>query len=427
MQAVGVAKYFASKSDWQAVASTVYAAGLRVGTRIARVLSGLVLTAILARTASAATPPVAVKNLTAWYDASDASTIQYSTSPSVAHWTDKSGSGNTLSQAGSSNQPSAASVNGHAALTFSGSAFLTSSTMNTYATGSAPGSTFIVAAYSGGATDGTSVLLDYGQATALNDRAIRKKSGSLIAFATLAGGNDVVSNASWGSTPTLVYAQFGPSATSVNVNGGSLTSANYVPATTASTSLYLGQKQGGGGFYWVGNVYETLMYNAALTTTEQQFIEGYLACKWGFQASLPAAHPYYSSCPTTATPTLSVALGVVPAGLQSPGTDLAYTSTFTNASGTLIYSPVISDPIPAHTWFKVGTAGGSMGGTGLSLSLTYSNDGGTTYAYTPTSGGGGAAAGYDALVTNVRWSLGGSIGPAPSINSGTVTYTVRII
>jgi hypothetical protein len=27
-------------------------------------------------------------------------------------------------------------------------------------------------------------------------------------------------------------------------------------------------------------------------------MEGYLAHKWGIQANLPAAHPYYSAAPT---------------------------------------------------------------------------------------------------------------------------------
>ena len=42
-----------------------------------------------------------------------------------------------------------------------------------------------------------------------------------------------------------------------------------------------------------GNGYaELLVYNAELTVIQRQTIEGYLAWKWGLQASLPAAHPY---------------------------------------------------------------------------------------------------------------------------------------
>jgi hypothetical protein len=34
------------------------------------------------------------------------------------------------------------------------------------------------------------------------------------------------------------------------------------------------------------------------SATDRQKIEGYLAWKWGIQASLPAAHPYRNAAPT---------------------------------------------------------------------------------------------------------------------------------
>ena len=49
--------------------------------------------------------------------------------------------------------------------------------------------------------------------------------------------------------------------------------------------------------YWVGYINEVIVYNTALTTTQRQQIEGYLAWKWGLQASLPSGHPYQNSAP----------------------------------------------------------------------------------------------------------------------------------
>jgi hypothetical protein len=43
--------------------------------------------------------------------------------------------------------------------------------------------------------------------------------------------------------------------------------------------------------------YEVLVFNTNLTTAERQNVEGYLAWKWGLQASLPAEHPYVSTNP----------------------------------------------------------------------------------------------------------------------------------
>jgi hypothetical protein len=41
-----------------------------------------------------------------------------------------------------------------------------------------------------------------------------------------------------------------------------------------------------------GNINEVIFYNSALTTTQRQQVEGYLANKWGLRTNLPASHPY---------------------------------------------------------------------------------------------------------------------------------------
>lgn len=75
---------------------------------------------------------------------------------------------------------------------------------------------------------------------------------------------------------------------------------------------------------------------------------------------------------------------------------------------------------------KVGSMLSSPGTTGLVATFEYSNDGGTTWTYVPVSGGGGAPAGYDRNVTNVRWVFTGSLSNVPPNNSGSVGFTVRI-
>lgn len=42
-----------------------------------------------------------------------------------------------------------------------------------------------------------------------------------------------------------------------------------------------------------GELLEVICYNAALTTTQRQQVEGYLAWKWNLQKSLPTNHPFY--------------------------------------------------------------------------------------------------------------------------------------
>jgi uncharacterized repeat protein (TIGR01451 family) len=117
---------------------------------------------------------------------------------------------------------------------------------------------------------------------------------------------------------------------------------------------------------------------------------------------------------------------VDPSGSQPPATDLAYTVIFTNSGSAAAQSLVITDPIPANTDFKVGSVTSSLGTTGLTVAVTYSNDGGTTWTYTPVSGGGGALAGYDRSVTNIRCTFTGNLSQTSPNNTGSVSFIARI-
>ncbi len=130
----------------------------------------------------------------------------------------------------------------------------------------------------------------------------------------------------------------------------------------------------------------------------------------------------------TINPVPSVALvkSVSPSGNQAPGTDLAYTITFTNSGGTAAQTLVIKDPIPSFTDFKVGSVTNSLGTTGLTVVVAYSNDGGSTWTYPPVSGGGGASAGYDRNVTNIRWTFTGNLSQTGPNNTGSVSFTSKI-
>jgi len=125
-------------------------------------------------------------------------------------------------------------------------------------------------------------------------------------------------------------------------------------------------------------------------------------------------------------PSIGLVKSVSPNGSQLPGTDLIYTIGFTNSGGKAATSVILNDPVPANTDFKVGSMTSTLGTTGLTVVYTYSNNGGTSYVYTPVSGGGGAPAGYDRLVTNVRWTFSGNLSQTSPNNAGSAGFTVRI-
>ncbi len=106
-----------------------------------------------------------------------------------------------------------------------------------------------------------------------------------------------------------------------------------------------------------------------------------------------------------------------------PGADLTYTIAFTNTGTAGASSLVVTDPIPGNTDFKIGSVTSSLGTTGLTVSVAYSNDNGSTWTYTPVSGGGGALSGY---VTNIKWTFTGNLSQTSPNNTGNVGFTSRI-
>ncbi len=135
-------------------------------------------------------------------------------------------------------------------------------------------------------------------------------------------------------------------------------------------------------------------------------------------------------------PIITLVKSVNPAGAQIPGTDLTYTIVYTNSGGKPASNFVIIDPntgnadplerVFHNVDFKIGSIASTPGTSGLVASFAYSNNGGSTWTYTPVSGGGGAPAGYDRNVTNVRWTFAGNLSQTAPNNTGNVSFVVRI-
>lgn len=108
-----------------------------------------------------------------------------------------------------------------------------------------------------------------------------------------------------------------------------------------------------------------------------------------------------------------------PPGPYQPGTDLTYSITFKNEGNVDASTFVVYDNLPAQTYFKVGSQTSPAMPLGAITGVTVSYIGGT-----PTSGGGGAPAGYDARITRITWTFtGGKLKPGVT---GTVTFIARI-
>jgi hypothetical protein len=77
------------------------------------------------------------------------------------------------------------------------------------------------------------------------------------------------------------------------VDGGVLTTLGLVDGNyTVPDAVIIGRNA-------VGYVQEVIIFNTALTTSQRQSVEGYLANKWGLNGSLPTTHPYNKFGPST--------------------------------------------------------------------------------------------------------------------------------
>ncbi|MBD0373456.1 MAG: hypothetical protein ICV60_21655 [Pyrinomonadaceae bacterium] len=155
----------------------------------------------------------------------------------------------------------------------------------------------------------------------------------------------------------------------------------------------------------------------------------------GQTLSITASQITGATAGASCSPYVGLTKSVSPTGTQIPGTDLTYTIAFSNTGGAQARNLVIIDPDPSttlslstSTYFKVGSVTTSIVSTGLTMQTFYSNNGGSTYTYTPVSGGGGAPAGYDANVTHIRFQFTGNLSQSSTgnANSGSVSFKVRI-
>ncbi len=128
---------------------------------------------------------------------------------------------------------------------------------------------------------------------------------------------------------------------------------------------------------------------------------------------------------TVIRPNMTTAKAVSPSGTQPPGTDLTYTLTVTNEGSDSAAAVVIADSLPPEVQFKVGSVVNNLP-AGVTVTVEYSNDAGSTWTYTPVSGGCTAPTDYDACVTHVRWTLQNNLTSIPPNNTGDVQFVAQI-
>jgi hypothetical protein len=271
----------------------------------------------------ASNTPLTIPGCQLWLDAADSSTITLSTTK-VTQWNDKSGNGYNFTQSTSGNQPtySSASLNSLNTITFT-------SANSTYLLGTAS-TNFI----------GTNSLSVYGifktnnstSGSSVFSKALYGYAAGRILYgyrdpgtpATIVGGigvasgpnaytdiSDTYTAGSWRvfgfvsdrSGWTNTTYQNGTSIGSTTITADTTTNlTNAFPMLVGAYNNSSGDANPPqAGYYLDGGVGELLVFNSALTTSQRQQVEGYLARKWGISisATLPSPHPFKSFPPAS--------------------------------------------------------------------------------------------------------------------------------
>jgi hypothetical protein len=235
--------------------------------------------------------PTSVTGCFLWLDAADNSTITYSSGSNISQWNDKSTNGYNFSGA----TTYTAMPNGKNAVYFNGSQNM-STIFNTI--------TF--------PTNFTIFVIAYASNSGQNN-FIR---GSPDQYFFLRSKNYkfeyALGNGTWKTfylSPTETLNNLSLIAltySSSNTQAAGYLNTNLLSTITVINTPYIGSILiGGPNEPLTGHIAEILIYDSVLSTTDRQSIEGYLSWKWGLQANLPSAHPYYSASPGGTTSTVT--------------------------------------------------------------------------------------------------------------------------
>ena len=183
-----------------------------------------------------------------------------------------------------------------------------------------------------------------------------------------------------GNTSLLVKAVYNDN---MNVRAGT-GFVNGTSATTITAGYTAGTCSGYGvGARWLGGaislsyplngvIYEIMYFNSPLGTIDRQYVEGYLAQKWGLTASLPVGHPglsqtFYSAIPAaTSLSGLSTIMNWT--NKQIPVTTPVTTNLILNLDTTSYTSGSTWTPAVGNVFTITGTLSSvaTPGGTALS-------------------------------------------------------------
>ena len=349
------------------------------------------------------TPPDQAVGLMAWFDASDASTVTQSAG-AVSRWADRTGFMNDATQTTPANRPTsvAAAQNGRAVVRFAagGGQWLNLPTLTPRAIlvagrKQALGNSNVIIGASGAADS----YLAFGTSGGLGNAIAQNGSGAALSPSASEASWQVLGGVDDGSTITAY--RNGAAGTPVST-GGAVWTVNGIAVNPTA------------GFRLAGDLGEVVLFDRVPSLADRQLMEGYLAWRWGTQASLAGGHPYASASPGAH------------GGSSSWSTSGPRTVTVSGASDALSGVESYDHRTSADagvTWSAPQSgASVSVNAEGTTLVQFRANDNaGNVSAWTPAAGTAAATIRIDRVAPSV--SVSGATGAWTSAASVTVTAT----
>lgn len=263
---------------------------------------------IIRRQSSPPWSPSELASLAGWWDASDSATLFDATTGGstptngndVRRWEDKSGAGLHMTSVSAAESPhyATSSLNNKAGLDFDGADdYLqrTSVALDGFV------SMFAVAAY---ALGNDCFRIEHGDDAGSDCTFVAGKAGD--AFRMRRGANYIVADgtADWAGTAACVmnwnidgsYASSSYYKNGTAQGKGTDWSSGTVTDGSATKTLFFCSPRSSSTL-GDGVLYEVIICNEPLATSDREKVEGYLAHKWGLSADLPEGHPYEGAAP----------------------------------------------------------------------------------------------------------------------------------
>ena len=294
--------------------------------------------------------PTQIPGCALWLDAADASTLALSGS-NVTQWSDKSGNGRNLSSvfAGTgsitrstyggidsvlfnSTSPNTAYMRGNSAVDLTN--FTVFAVTRSQSSRSNQNGLLAIplTQYEYSSTDGFGMFID----SHIPQDRFYGSTSTVLNAATAGVDRYPIRSVCWIDTSTGALSSW--------VNGNPGATASGVARTSTATGFgigfdILGASGTPGNITCVSQFSELIVFNTALTPTQRQSVEGYLATKWGLRASLPSTHPSYTGIaaqPFALTRPFTRAFQPIDIPGLALWLDAADTSTLTFSSGSNI-------------------------------------------------------------------------------------------